>query len=115
MIVGVGTDGKVDIFNSTLTDTDVLVDSSAGSPPALPRLVGRRTCRLRFLSVSAAPRLAALPGPERRPRRAHGRCCRNSQPFQCDQGPAVVTDVHTVNSTGASYLTAYPSAAARHQ
>jgi hypothetical protein len=111
VIVGVGTDGKVDIFNSTLADTDIAVDivgwfttgqSTAGGMSYVPLPVSQRLSttetggptwgsnssrEVPIAGVRGVPSLTSL-----------------------IKASAVVANVHTVNSTGASYLTAYPTA-----
>ncbi len=111
VIVGVGTDGKVDVYDSTNTDTDVLVDivgwfttgsSPAGGTTYVPLAVSQRLSALQTGGASWGPgvtRAVTMAGVVGIPSLS-----------SAIHSQAVVTDIHTVNSTGASYLTAFPSA-----
>jgi Bacterial Ig-like domain (group 3) len=111
VIVGVGTDGKVDIYNSTLAATDVLVDivgwfttgsSQAGGMTYVPLPVSRRLSSAQTSGAAwgqNAARAVPMAGVLGVPSLA-----------SAIRATAVVTNVHTVNASASSYITAYPLA-----
>ncbi len=111
VIVGVGGDGKVDLYNSAFATTDVVVDIAGwfttGTSPALgatfvPLKVSRRLTAAQTggsLWVRGATRAVKIAGVDGIPTQ--------STPIHAT---AVVGNLHVLGGTTGGYLTAYPTA-----